>query len=594
MGKQLYLNNFDTLIIAAVKSSPSTGSPNTELDYGILRVAAGAAGALGTLSNGDYYILTAYKKSGTVESNREIWRVTYIDTSVINETRLTVSRAQEGTTAQSFVAGDYVSMRLTTGGLSNLLQRGGDTLSGALNGAPAVTIASGTTTDIGAAGSNEVTISGTTTITGLGSIAGGARRWVTFSGALVITHNATSLILPGAANITTVAGDCAEFVSLGSGNWKCTGYTKATVTGTGAAVFADSPALAGTPTAPTAAAGTNTTQLATTAHVVAERSASRALTNLTGLTVVSGGASISGNVSVTGSVSATGASSNNQLILERTGSATGKWGIYTHSNSLFFSDNVASADRMVIDSSGNLLVGVASNSYSTISATKPNNWAFGLYNYSSTTPYGMYIFTAATGGVGGDFLYCTDASASRFRVLGSGNCQNQNNSYGAISDPALKTNISLAKSQWDDVKRLARNVVKYNFKSDPNGFKQIGFLSRDHDGITGVRSISPGLVQANPEIEEYEVEPATEAQAEILDGEGNVLSPFIAAKPAVMGRRETGKSTDSVQYSIANMKAFKALGEALERIEALEAKEQMQDQTIAALMARLAALEAHV
>jgi hypothetical protein len=41
-------------------------------------------------------------------------------------------------------------------------------------------------------------------------------------------------------------------------------------TGTGALVFADSPALAGTPTAPTATAGTNTTQLATTAFVRAE------------------------------------------------------------------------------------------------------------------------------------------------------------------------------------------------------------------------------------------------------------------------------------------------------------------------------------
>ncbi|MES2959812.1 MAG: hypothetical protein V4792_16605 [Pseudomonadota bacterium] len=40
-------------------------------------------------------------------------------------------------------------------------------------------------------------------------------------------------------------------------------------TGTGSAVFADSPALTGTPTAPTAAPGTNTTQAATTAFVAA-------------------------------------------------------------------------------------------------------------------------------------------------------------------------------------------------------------------------------------------------------------------------------------------------------------------------------------
>jgi hypothetical protein len=52
-------------------------------------------------------------------------------------------------------------------------------------------------------------------------------------------------------------------------------------TGTGALVFSASPALTGTPTAPTAAAGTNTTQLATTAHVFAERSNTATLTNKT-------------------------------------------------------------------------------------------------------------------------------------------------------------------------------------------------------------------------------------------------------------------------------------------------------------------------
>jgi len=50
---------------------------------------------------------------------------------------------------------------------------------------------------------------------------------VQFSGALTLTHNATSLILPGGASITTAAGDVAYFVSLGSGNWRCTGYQKA-------------------------------------------------------------------------------------------------------------------------------------------------------------------------------------------------------------------------------------------------------------------------------------------------------------------------------------------------------------------------------
>lgn len=108
-----------------------------------------------------------------------------------------------------------------------VLSRSGGTLAGALNWATAATVASATTADIGAAASNFVSITGTTTITGLGTIAAGAMRWVKFGGALTLTHNGTSLILPGAANITTAAGDTAVFVSEGSGNWRCLGYQKA-------------------------------------------------------------------------------------------------------------------------------------------------------------------------------------------------------------------------------------------------------------------------------------------------------------------------------------------------------------------------------
>lgn len=100
----------------------------------------------------------------------------------------------------------------------------GGTLTSALNEASPPTIASATTTDIGAAAGNTVFISGTTTITGLGTIAAGAVRKMIFQGALTFTHNATSLILPWAANITTAANDYAVMRSLGSGNWRCIGY----------------------------------------------------------------------------------------------------------------------------------------------------------------------------------------------------------------------------------------------------------------------------------------------------------------------------------------------------------------------------------
>jgi hypothetical protein len=87
------------------------------------------------------------------------------------------------------------------------------------------TIASAATVDLNAATGDFVTVSGTTTITALGTCSAGHQVVVRFSGILTLTHNATSLILPAAANITTAANDCAIFRSLGSGNWICVSYS---------------------------------------------------------------------------------------------------------------------------------------------------------------------------------------------------------------------------------------------------------------------------------------------------------------------------------------------------------------------------------
>jgi len=89
-------------------------------------------------------------------------------------------------------------------------------------------IASATTTDLGAVAGLKHNITGTTTITGFGTVASGIWKILKFAGALTLTHNATSLILPGAANITTVANDTAIFLSEGSGNWRCVAYMPAT------------------------------------------------------------------------------------------------------------------------------------------------------------------------------------------------------------------------------------------------------------------------------------------------------------------------------------------------------------------------------
>lgn len=143
----------------------------------------------------------------------------------------------------------------------------GGTLTSALNEAPIVTLASAATADLGAQSANTISVTGTTTITALGTIASGALRRVAFTGALTLTHNATSLILPTGANITTAAGDVAEFVSLGAGNWRCTGYQRASgaalsSSGGGLTNFTDAISTAA-PNATTPAASLTATNAAT-------------------------------------------------------------------------------------------------------------------------------------------------------------------------------------------------------------------------------------------------------------------------------------------------------------------------------------------
>jgi hypothetical protein len=87
-------------------------------------------------------------------------------------------------------------------------------------------IASAATTDLGAVEGTFHDITGTTTITSFGTVRAGIWKVIKFEGALTLTHNATSLILPGAGNISTVIGDIAIVISEGSGNWRCVSYLR--------------------------------------------------------------------------------------------------------------------------------------------------------------------------------------------------------------------------------------------------------------------------------------------------------------------------------------------------------------------------------
>ena len=140
-----------------------------------------------------------------------------------------------------------------------------------------------------------------------------------------------------------------------------------------------------------------------------------------------------------------------------------------------------------------------------------------------------YAFRAHYGSPSGNY-----GGTECFTVWSNGNVVNTNNSYGPISDVKLKENIVDANSQWDDLKAL--RVVNFNFKQE-TGYethKQLGFIAQE------VEQVSPGLVYDTPDHDE----------------EGNDLSTV----------------TKVMQTSVLYTKAVKALQEAMERIETLEAK----------------------
>tara|TARA_B100000959_G_scaffold54095_1_gene56373 strand:- start:1191 stop:2063 length:873 start_codon:yes stop_codon:yes gene_type:complete len=69
-------------------------------------------------------------------------------------------------------------------------------------------------------------VTGTTSFTAF-TVAANRLFTLQFAGALTMTHHATNLDLPGEANITTAAGDVAQFFSTGTNTVQCVNYTKA-------------------------------------------------------------------------------------------------------------------------------------------------------------------------------------------------------------------------------------------------------------------------------------------------------------------------------------------------------------------------------
>lgn len=160
-----------------------------------------------------------YLQDKALQGTWQIWEITTV-TDASGYVKFAVTLLAAG---DAFADGADMLVTLQQGPSTGGSFTGGS-LTSALNEAKGADIASAGTADIGAATGNLVHITGTTNISVLGTVQAGTRRIVVFDAALTLVHNATSLILPGGANITTAAGDCAIFVSEGSGNWRCVNY----------------------------------------------------------------------------------------------------------------------------------------------------------------------------------------------------------------------------------------------------------------------------------------------------------------------------------------------------------------------------------
>jgi hypothetical protein len=119
-----------------------------------------------------------------------------------------------------------------TGGLGvggNVNIGGTTTINKAINETKGAAVASASTTDIWANNDgNYLHITGTTTITSLGTAPqAGAERIIIFDTPLIIAHNATTLSLPGAANVTVSTGDRMVVRADTANNMNIVSYTKA-------------------------------------------------------------------------------------------------------------------------------------------------------------------------------------------------------------------------------------------------------------------------------------------------------------------------------------------------------------------------------
>lgn len=159
-----------------------------------------------SVGNGDMVMLIGAGSSG--------WDVAPLTGAVITATDTAAGPVELATTTETLTGTD-ATRAVTPDSLAAYWEKGTDNTGGAT-----ITLGEGGFFDL---------ITSTTAITAFVFTTDKAGRTaqVRFQTARTLTHNATSLILPTGANITTAAGDIATVVSLGSGNFVVSNYQRA-------------------------------------------------------------------------------------------------------------------------------------------------------------------------------------------------------------------------------------------------------------------------------------------------------------------------------------------------------------------------------
>ena len=234
----------------------------------------------------------------------------------------------------------------------------------------------------------------------------------------------------------------------------------------------------------------------------------------------------------------------NNTIIGRYDGNQGGLDIRTSSNNIVLSDGDGNP-RFYTRSNGRSVI---TNNYSeviiggqhTIHENSTGQHAVIFQHSSSGTPYGFKVhFNQASPDNNTSYFFeGQDSTTARIRIYSDGDLVNHDNSYGSISDEKLKEQITDASSQWNDIKDL--RIRKFKFKSDVSEKGDSDELWRLGLVAQEAELVSPNLIKESPDTDD--------------------------------NNQDLGTTTKSIKYSILYMKAVKALQEAMQKIEDLEAR----------------------